>query len=194
MMGRTFSAGEDVRNGPNVVVLGHALWSRRYAADPGIVGRTIQINGAAPTRSPASCRRASSCRPTIRIPSLRSCGCRCRWIPASMDHGSHGLYAVGRLKPGATVAAGRGRTARHRRRDDQRGSVPEADAVRHGGAVAHRRSRRLRPPRHLAALRRGRVSAAHRLRERGEPAPRPRRRPPARDCGSCCARRQRRSA
>ena len=36
---------------------------------------------ARPTRSSASCRRASSCRPIIRIPSRRSCGCRCRWIP-----------------------------------------------------------------------------------------------------------------
>ena len=52
LLGRTFTAAEDVPNGPRLVVLGHALWSRRYAADPGIVGRTIQINGR-PTKSPA---------------------------------------------------------------------------------------------------------------------------------------------
>ena len=79
MIGRTFTARRTCRNGPNVVVLGHALWSRRYAADPGIVGRTSRST-AAPTRSSASCRRTSSCRPTTRIPSRRSCGCRSRWI------------------------------------------------------------------------------------------------------------------
>ena len=29
-----------------MVILGHALWTRRYNADPGIIGRTIQINSA----------------------------------------------------------------------------------------------------------------------------------------------------
>ncbi len=43
--GRVFSEAEDVPNGPKVVVIGHGLWQRRYAGDPGIVGRSIQING-----------------------------------------------------------------------------------------------------------------------------------------------------
>ena len=46
-LGRVFTAAEDVPNGPRVVVLGHGLWQRRYGGDPAIVGRTIQINGAA---------------------------------------------------------------------------------------------------------------------------------------------------
>src|SRR5262245_25743674 len=45
IVGRTFTAQEDVPNGPNLVVLGHSLWSRRYASDSSIVGRAIQING-----------------------------------------------------------------------------------------------------------------------------------------------------
>src|SRR6187200_1032746 len=45
--GRTFTAAEDVPNGPRLVVLGHGLWQRRYAGDPGIIGRAIQINGEA---------------------------------------------------------------------------------------------------------------------------------------------------
>src|SRR4029078_2594670 len=42
--GRVFTPQEDVPNGPGVVVMGYGLWQRRYAADPNIVGRTIQIN------------------------------------------------------------------------------------------------------------------------------------------------------
>jgi len=45
--GRTFRAEEDVPNGPKVAILGYGLWQRRYGADPNMVGRTIQINGAA---------------------------------------------------------------------------------------------------------------------------------------------------
>ena len=45
MLGRHFTAAEDVPNGPDVAVLGFGLWQRRYASDPAIVGRTILING-----------------------------------------------------------------------------------------------------------------------------------------------------
>jgi putative ABC transport system permease protein len=41
LLGRTFTAQEDVPNGPNLVVLSHRLWSRRYGSDPGILGRSI---------------------------------------------------------------------------------------------------------------------------------------------------------
>ena len=102
MRGRTFSAAEDVRNGPNVVVLGHALWSRRYAADPGIVGRTVQINGDA--YEVTGVMPPGFVLPTdYQTPEPSQLWLPQQMDPASMDHGSHGLYAVGRLKPGATV-------------------------------------------------------------------------------------------
>ena len=102
MMGRTFSAAQDVRNGPNVVVLGHALWSRRYAADPGIVGRTIQINGDA--YEVTGVMPPGFVLPTdYQNPEPSQLWLPQQMDPASTDHGSHGLYAVGRLKPGATV-------------------------------------------------------------------------------------------
>ena len=102
MVGRTFSAAEDVRNGPNVVVLSHALWSRRYAADPGIVGRTIQINGNA-------CEVTGVMPPGFVLPTdYQNPEPSQLWLPlqmdpASTDHGSHGLYAAARLQPGASV-------------------------------------------------------------------------------------------
>ena len=92
-----------MRNGPNVVVLGHALWSRRYAADPGIVGRTIQINGDA--YEVTGVMPPGFVLPTdYQNPEPSQLWLPQQMDPASMDHGSHGLYAVGRLKPGATVA------------------------------------------------------------------------------------------
>src|SRR5512145_3309571 len=38
LLGRTFTAAEDVVNGPNVVVLGFGLWNRRYGADQSLMG------------------------------------------------------------------------------------------------------------------------------------------------------------
>src|ERR687889_2191396 len=42
--GRLFTPQEDVPNGPDVAILGYGLWVRRYAADPSVVGRTIEID------------------------------------------------------------------------------------------------------------------------------------------------------
>src|SRR5262249_53855715 len=44
LIGRGFSDAEGVDPNANVVVLSHALWQRRFGGDPGIVGRTIQLN------------------------------------------------------------------------------------------------------------------------------------------------------
>ena len=43
-IGRDFDASDDRLNGPNVVVLGHALWQRRFAGDRTIVGRQITLD------------------------------------------------------------------------------------------------------------------------------------------------------
>ncbi|PYQ78350.1 MAG: hypothetical protein DMG01_11720 [Acidobacteria bacterium] len=42
--GRAITADDD-RTSSKVVVLGHGLWTRAFGRDPGIVGRTIQIDG-----------------------------------------------------------------------------------------------------------------------------------------------------
>jgi putative ABC transport system permease protein len=47
--GRNFMAGEEAPNGPHVVMLSDRLWRRRYGADPGLVGTTIQVDGIAHT-------------------------------------------------------------------------------------------------------------------------------------------------
>jgi hypothetical protein len=41
--GRVFSTDEDRPGGPAVAVLSHGLWTRRFAADPGAIGRTISL-------------------------------------------------------------------------------------------------------------------------------------------------------
>src|SRR5882724_7913805 len=48
-LGRTFSAEESKLGAAPVVVLGHACWVRRFASDPGVIGRQIRIDGALAT-------------------------------------------------------------------------------------------------------------------------------------------------
>src|SRR5260370_41026149 len=43
MLGRTFTIGEDVP-GQSVLILSYGLWQRRFGADPGIIGRNLQLN------------------------------------------------------------------------------------------------------------------------------------------------------
>jgi putative ABC transport system permease protein len=102
MIGRVFTREEDVPNGPRVVVLGFGLWNRRYAADPGIVGRSILINGD--SFQVVGVMPSGFVLPTdYRNPEPSQIWAPLRMDPASTDHGSHGLYAAGRLQPGATV-------------------------------------------------------------------------------------------
>jgi putative ABC transport system permease protein len=50
ILGRSFTYEEANREGtPPVVMLGHGLWSHRYGSDPGIIGRSIDINATAYT-------------------------------------------------------------------------------------------------------------------------------------------------
>jgi predicted permease len=45
VLGRTFSADEDLPSGPRVAVLSNGWWKRAFGSDPNIVGRTILLSG-----------------------------------------------------------------------------------------------------------------------------------------------------
>ncbi len=45
LLGRMFTAQEDMRGGAAVLLLGENFWRRRFAADPKIVGQTLRLNG-----------------------------------------------------------------------------------------------------------------------------------------------------
>ena len=106
LLGRTFTEEEAAPpNGLPVAFLGHGLWQRRYGGDPGIVGRTILVDGVA--------RQVVGVAPAgFRLPTDYGEGAAEPaelWLPlpvnaAEADRGSHGWYAAAELKPGATVA------------------------------------------------------------------------------------------
>jgi len=102
IVGRTFTAQEDVPNGPRLVVLGYGLWNRRYSSDRSLVGRTITINGDA--YEVLGVMPPGFVLPTdFHNPEPTQLWMPLQLDPADMDHGSHGLFAAARLKDGATV-------------------------------------------------------------------------------------------
>ena len=43
--GRTLTPSDDERGGRRAIVLSHRAWSRYFAGDPGVLSRTVQVNG-----------------------------------------------------------------------------------------------------------------------------------------------------
>jgi len=103
LLGRMFTAEEDVPNGPQVAMLGYGLWQRRYGGDPSVLGRTIVVDGipaAVVGVLPEGFRlplEFQSAEPAQIYRPLRV-------DRASPSRGSHGFYAVARLAPGVTAA------------------------------------------------------------------------------------------
>jgi len=103
-MGRWLEAADEAKGAPAVVVISHELWERSFSADPGIVGRSIRLDGADKLVvgvMPAGFEFAS--------PWMRTQACdlwtSLRFEPDMMDRGSHWLCCVGRLRDGVTLAA-----------------------------------------------------------------------------------------
>lgn len=101
-LGRGFAPGEDEEGRPPVVVLTQRAWTQRYGRDPGVIGRTARLNtvvyeiiGVLPEEFDAPLVWGSLDYVTIRS---MSAGFRTQRTDTWMN-------AVGRLKPGVTLAA-----------------------------------------------------------------------------------------
>jgi predicted permease len=96
LLGRGFSAADDVPGAPRVVLLGEALWRHVFHADQHIVGRAVQVDGEWATVVgvvPAS----------FGFPSRSQA-----WLPLRMAPGEHNyVAAVARLAPGRQLGQAR---------------------------------------------------------------------------------------
>ena len=100
-LGRQFTAEECKWNGPKAVLLSHGLWVRRFASDPGIVGRALTLNDAPVTVvgvMPASFDFGSIFAPGSRIDLYSP-------FPLSPETNRWGntFAIIGRLKPGVPI-------------------------------------------------------------------------------------------
>ena len=96
-LGRDFEAAEDRFGGPRVVILGDALWRRRFGADSAIIGRSIILDGDPVVVIGVMPRRFEN----VLAPSAAL------WAPLQYDlreySWGHHLRTVARLKPGIGI-------------------------------------------------------------------------------------------
>lgn len=96
-LGRTFAPDEDQPGKDQVAVLSHTLWQRRFNRDPGIINRSITLNGESFTV-------VGVMPPDFFFPVRETE----LWVPWAMEpgqaegRGDHYFRLVARLKPGVS--------------------------------------------------------------------------------------------
>ena len=100
ILGRNFLPEEDRPNGPKVALISYGLWLNRYARDPGIVNRSIDIDGK-------QVRVVGVLPKDFEMPALETADVL---VPEALDVAAQRkadpgavLYAFARLKPGLTI-------------------------------------------------------------------------------------------
>ncbi|HUA18666.1 MAG TPA: ABC transporter permease [Bryobacteraceae bacterium] len=103
-LGRGFTEAEDHPNS-QVAVISYRLWQRRFAGDPGVVGRVVDFD-----RTPTTILGVLAKEVEFPLPGLPFGGGYDVWVPLGItpkERATLGLYnfeVVARLKPGVTVA------------------------------------------------------------------------------------------
>jgi putative ABC transport system permease protein len=95
--GRLPTPEEDVPDAPQVVLISDGLWVDRYGADPGIVGRTVELNGV--TREVIGVMPPDYDFPTPQTDVWAPD----RLNPASENFGGHHIQGIARLASGVTL-------------------------------------------------------------------------------------------
>ena len=97
LLGRWFRLEENEASAEPVVLLGYDLWQQRYAGNPAVVGKTVEVNGLMATIIGVMPKG-------WRYPEQADL-----WMPLRFDEkkdtrGEFFLNPIGRLKPGVTLA------------------------------------------------------------------------------------------
>lgn len=100
--GRLFGDEATLPGAPPVLLVGHGLWQRVFGGDPGIVGKTVHLDGTPTTIIGVLPRDFDFPSREVEV-----------WAPLTLDpanpggRSSHYLSVVGRLRPEASVAKAR---------------------------------------------------------------------------------------
>jgi predicted permease len=103
IQGRNFRPDEDRPGAAPVAILGDGLWKRKFASSPDITGKNISLSGKSYTVVGVAQGRVTNLSPSdVYVPLGQ-------WTdPTFLDRRiSMGLNAIGRLKPGVTLAQAR---------------------------------------------------------------------------------------
>jgi putative ABC transport system permease protein len=97
LLGRTYTAAEDIPDGPKMAVIGYGLWQGRFGGDPKVLGRTLDVEGV-------SHQIVGVMPPHFEFPNRVDV-----WLPLGLDAknpptGSFSFPAIARLGPGVDPA------------------------------------------------------------------------------------------
>jgi predicted permease len=104
ILGRNFVPDED-KPGTKVAILNETLWKRRFGSDPGVIGRSITLNGEPYTI-------VGVLPSNVRLPAFGNWRDQV-WVPLAFPaeeaaaRGSHFLEVIGRMKPGVSLPQAR---------------------------------------------------------------------------------------
>ncbi len=101
ILGRSFRDEDERPGADKVVMIGEALWKRRFGSDPSIVGKTLTLNGVA--------TRVVGVAPAALVPLSNGD----MWMPLTIEPAkeirlNHVIIALGRLRPGVTLEQAQG--------------------------------------------------------------------------------------
>jgi putative ABC transport system permease protein len=96
-LGRAFTMNEDRPEEDGVVILGHDLWQRYFGGDPNIIGKKVVVSSRSRTVIGVMPRG-------FRFPEVSELWVPLAVTPTIYTRNDHGLEAIGRLKPGVTIA------------------------------------------------------------------------------------------
>jgi len=95
-LGRDFQTTDEAANGPATVIIGDQFWRTQFAADPNVVGRTINLNGVSTNIIGVMPPQLNFPRPEIQI-------WRALRLQQPTRRGPYFLTGVARLKPDVKI-------------------------------------------------------------------------------------------
>src|SRR5262245_29693906 len=103
LVGRDFNPDEDKTGAEKVVIIGHALWQRRFGGDDAIIGRGIRLSGDSYTV-------IGVMPPGFQFPIINGAEIWRTWEPTlsqGCQRGCSTQRVIARLRPGVTVEQAR---------------------------------------------------------------------------------------
>ena len=112
ILGRAFTAEEDLPNRAPVAIISHGLWQRHFSGDHNVLGKTIRLTGQNAMVVGVMPEGFQFPGGANMIPGLQFALQNDVWMPLAFTdeererHGNLNLATIGRLKPGVTVDQG----------------------------------------------------------------------------------------